>query len=222
VNQRKHTFTTALVLLLAVSSLLLPGCGRFLYLTGFGSAEQVEAKFKLTEEPILVLLDDPGDRLQWPPAEYLIFDAITQELLRTESAKKIVPFETIQRLRQTDEKYYDRSCRWLGEQAGAKQVLWLKIDNFLLPAHAMDVQDAAYVSLSVKVIDVTTEKGSASKARLWPQSPAGELVSASLPAETVTRLDDPRSVCSALGDAIGMKVARLFHDHQLGDTEKPE
>jgi hypothetical protein len=209
----------------AASAALLAGCtysgGELLYFLGFGKGQKVEAKFRLTQEPILILVDDVSERVDWPPTMRYLVDNLAQELLRNKAATKIVPPETLAHLRQSTPDFEKRGCREVGEMAGAQQVLWIEVQDFLATLQVEDVITAAYFSATVKVINVA-ETESRSRVRLWPDSPQGRLVTATLPGDKAGLAKSQDEIARALAEQLAFKIARLFYDHRLGDFEREE
>lgn len=106
--------------------------GKLLFASGLFQPKKVEARFRLTKNPILILVDDPRERVDWPVFSRLLTDDLAQELLRNEAAAKIVPIQTLQSIQQTETRYAERGAREIGELAGAEQVLWIEVQDFLV------------------------------------------------------------------------------------------
>ncbi|MCH8150292.1 MAG: hypothetical protein IH987_20330, partial [Planctomycetes bacterium] len=127
--------------------LVCTGCGfssgQLLYMFGLGRPRVVEAQFRLTERPILILLDDPDGRMDWPPAAAHFVDELAQALLENKAAVKIVPRQTLDGLRQTLANFGKRGCREIGELAGADQVLWVRVRDFLATDEIQEISRAA-------------------------------------------------------------------------------
>ena len=193
--------------------------GKLLYFLGFGSAEKVEAEFRLTDQPVMVFIDDVHERLSWPPAERYMFDAITQELLRNEAAHKIIPRETILQLRQSDPDFQRRGCREIGEKAGAEQVLWIEVQDCLADPQISSASDAVYLIVTVKVINVL-ETEHRTRVRLWPTSPDGEQVGVTMSGAEAVESNTEDEITKRLADRLAVEVAKLFYDHDLGDFER--
>jgi len=199
---------------------VLVGCtargGQMLYMLGFGKAPMIEAQFRLTDEPVLIFVDDIHECIDWPQTERYIFDELSQALLRNKAAKRIVPLETVDQLRQVVEDFNKRGCREIGELAGATQVLWLEVRDFLADEQIGGPSDAAFIGVTVKVIDVT-QKESRTRVRLWPVSPEGQFVSVSLSGAEAAEADTKADIAKELAIKLADAVASLFYDYRADD-----
>ena len=209
---------------LAIAALpLITGCGysqgSLLYMLGIGRARMVKTQFQLTRAPLLILVDDPGQRVTWPAAERYIADELAQELLRTKSAEKIVPQRTIDQLRQSQPNFDKVGCRELGKLAGAEQVLWLEIQDFFADEQFVDASEVAHIIVTVKVVNVLEEK-KRSRVRLWPTLRSGTPVTAHLTGSDVARLKTTDAVSRELALQLAATIARFFHDYRPGDFER--
>jgi hypothetical protein len=208
----------------AVAALIAPtGCtfsqGQLLYMLGFGSGQTIEARFRLTDRPLLVFVDDIHERLTWPAAEGYLFGALTEELLRHQAATKIIPLETITRLRQTEPDFQRRGCREIGEMTGADQVLWVEVLDYLGDPQIQTANDAAYLRVSVKVLNAR-ETEHRTRVRLWPESPEGQHVSVTMGGAEAVESDTEDAIAKKLADRLAVEAAKLFYDHRLGDFER--
>lgn len=207
-----------------VAAFALPSCtysgGELLYMLGVGRGAKVEAKFRLADGPIMIFVDDVNERVDWPRARAYLCDDLSQELLRQKAAKKIIPRITIDSLRHSLPDFDKRGARELGEMVKAHQVLWIEVHDFLAEERIVDANDAAYWMVTIKVLDAR-ETESRARVRLWPQSPEGYVVSATLSGADVDRLKTKDAVSKELSDKLVVKIAKLFYDHRLGDFEKP-
>lgn len=181
--------------------------------------EKVDAKFHLTAGPVMVFVDDVHERVDWPPARRYLWDDLSQELLRTKSATKVVPIESEESLRQTHPDFVKLSCREIGELAGAEQVVWIEVQDFLAEEDITDATNAAYFAVTVKVLN-PAEKADRNRVRVWPDSPEGNYVSAKMTGAAVVRAKTKDGISKELTAKLAVNIARLFHDHQLEDFEK--
>ena len=82
------------------------------------------------------------------------------EKARIEAVTKIVPSETIARLRQAEPNFDVRGCREVGKMAGADQVLWIEVQEFRASEQIEDALEAAFFTVTLKVIDVNAKNRS--------------------------------------------------------------
>lgn len=205
----------------AVVVVTCTGCGftggQLLYLFGVGKAGMAKAQFRLTEEPVLILLDDPSGRLDWPPAGTYFVDELAQALIKNQAAKKIIPRQTLDGLRRTLPSFEKRGCREIGELTGAEQVLWVRVRDYLATDLILDASQAAYFSVIVKVINV--KETQRSRVRLWPASPAGHFITVSMNGSEVATEKTKAAIGRAIAGRLAEHVAKLFYDYRLGDFE---
>ena len=204
---------------------LISGCGysqgQLLYVLGFGRRAVVKAKFRLTERPILILIDDLSGRVDWPMATRYLADDLSQELIKRKAAGKIIPRQTLDNLRRNDPELDKRSCRRIGELVGAEQVLWIEVRDFYAEEVFFEASNAAYFNVAVKIIDAR-EKKNRSRVRLWPVSPEGHFVTVSLDGATVARAKTKDGIAKELARQLAVKITKLFCDYRPGDFESAE
>jgi len=200
---------TAIVLLTLAAGTTCGACG----------GEKVDAKFHLTAGSVMVFVDDVHERVDWPPARRYLWEDVSQELLRTESATKVVPIETEDSLRLTLPDFVKRSCREIGELAGAEQIVWIEVQDFLAEEDITDATNAAYFAVTVKVLD-PTQKSDRRQVRVWPDTPEGHYLSANITGAAVVGAKTKDAIAKALTAKLAVSITRLFHDHQLELYEK--
>ena len=200
-----------------ISLLILP----IVALCGACGNEKVDAKFRLTAGSVMVFVDDMHERVDWPPARRYLWDDLSQELLRTESATKVVPIQTEESLRQTHPDFVKLSCREIGELAGAEQVVWIEVQDFLAEEDITDATNAAYFAVTVKVLN-PTEKTDRRRVRVWPDSPEGHYLSANMTGAGVMGAKTKDAIAKELTAKLAVSISRLFHDHQLEDFVRRE
>lgn len=167
----------------------------------------------------MVFVDDVHERLDYPAARRYIWDDVSQELLRTKAAVRVVPLETEESLRRTLPDFPRRGCREIGELAGADQVLWIEIQDFLAEEMIVDARDAAYLSATVKTLNVL-EKKERNRVRVWPESPDGQHLTVSMTGAAVAQAKSKDGIAKELSAKLAVQVARLFHDHELLEFER--
>ena len=206
------------ILLGAISGCTYSG-GKLLYMLGLGEARTVPAEFTLTEEPVLIFIDDFRERLTYPLAARQLFDELSQELLQNEAATKLIPLSTVDGLRQSHPDFSKLSAREIGELVGAEQVLWIEVQDFLASDEVTNVADAGYIHVSLKVLDPHETKRR-SRIRLWPVSPTGFPISVGISGARVSELGSAARVSKELTKMVSVEIAKRFYDCQLGDFEK--
>ena len=81
-----------------------------------------------------------------------------------------------------------------------------------------DVNNAAYITVTIKVINVRETRRS--RVRLWPTSPNGHLATVSMTGSEVTLAKTKAAIGKELARRLAVKVAKLFYDYRLGDFER--
>ncbi len=205
---------------LVLIALAASGCtysgGKLAYMMGLGKGPLIPAEHTFTDGKLLVFVDDTHDQVDWPAARGYLFDEVSQELIRKEATTKIIPQESIDALRLTMPDFRKRGCREIGERLGADEVLWIEIHDFLATKEFTDANDAAIWVVTVKVLNAQETK-SRSRVRLWPRSPEGHLVSASLAASEIQMLSNRDAITRELAEKLGFTISRLFYEHREED-----
>ena len=201
------------------------GCGytqgALLFMLGVGQGKKVPAQFTLTESPVMILIDDPGHRMDSPQPMRLLFDELSQALLKNKAAKRIVPLTTIEHLQQSESDFAKLSAREIGERGGAEQVLWVEVRDYFGSEEIVDANVAAFFSVTVKVLNVQ-EKDRRSRVRLWPTSPDGHQVSVTLTGSEVSIQKTPTAIAKELSTRLATSIAKLFYEHRLEDFEREQ
>lgn len=213
-----HTTTAALLSILFVAGCTYSG-GEFLYLMGFGRGAMIDAKYILSDGPLMIFVDDFHERLDLPMAGRSLFDHLSQELLKNKAAKKIIPLNTMEQLRQSVPNFEQKSCREIGELAGAQQVLWIEVKDFLAEEQIFDAHNAAYFMVSVKVINAH-EKKSRMRVRLWPRGLDGKTVTVTMTGSEASIAKSKKEISKELCKRLSVSIAKLFYDHRAGDFER--
>ncbi len=193
--------------------------GEFLYMMGLGQGRMKEAKFTLTEGPVMIFVDDYHERMDWPQTARYLFNDLAQDMLKNEAAKKIIPLKTIAQLRQSMPDFEKKSCREIGELAGAEQVIWIEVRDFLAEEQVYDANNAAYLRVSVRVVNAL-EKKKRMRVRLWPTSPDGYTLTVVMSGSEVAIAKSKNEISKHLAYLMSVEVAKLFYDHRAGDFDR--
>ena len=205
---------------LAALCVWVSGCGytggKILYMLGVGREPVIEAEFRLTTGPILILVDDFAERADRPAVKRYLLDELGEVLVKHKAAKRILSHTKLDHLRQSDPTFDKRGSREVGELVGAEQVLWIEVRDFLAEEQFQDITSAAYFSVSVKVLNVL-EKEKRTRVRLWPSSREGRFVMGRLSGDAVARLKTKDAICKELARVLAIEITKLFCDHREDD-----
>ncbi len=222
VRCNRSPFRRAALAALVTLSVLVASCGQtsgqFLYFLGIGQSQKFKPKYTLSKGPILILIDDPEEKVDWPVANRMLFDALTQELLRNEATETTIPHASIQSLRQADPDFAKLSCAAVGRKLGADQVLWLEVQFFQAREELSDMDQSGVFAVSVKVIN-PNEQEKRSMVRLWPAGMDGYYVSSQLNAADVSKFRTRDIITQALAQRLAERVAKLFYEYKLEAKE---
>ena len=224
-HPRRAPRRTALVLALMVIAAPLSGCGmsqgEALYFLGVGRRAKVEAKFRLTRGPVLILVDDVMGRVDWPMATRYLVDDLSQALIKTDGADRIVPRRTLENLRRADADFDEYTAHEIARRAGADQVLWIEVQDYFGDIEFHEAVNAAYFSVTVKVLNAL-ETESRSNVRLWPSQRQGHYMTVSLSAPEVSMAKTKDAIARALSAKLSDAIAKLFHDYRPDDNARDE
>ncbi len=170
----------------------------------------VEAKYELTTEPLLILIDDNESLVSEPRALRHVHKKISEEFLEMNANRRVVPFEDWQALQRSAKNYDKLSIRQVGEKLGAKQVLYIRVKRFTLHAEPGAPLFKGDFSARVKVL--TTERKP--DVRLWPRDEAGHRISVSTEAIPTDGDKSAGDVAEELADKLGHATAKLFYQHR--------
>jgi hypothetical protein len=200
-----------------------PGCGpeggAMLYWMGAADKEKVGAEFELGAGPVLVLVDDPEERLTWAEARDVLAEETANALLTNEATGTVISIEAVRRLRRRRPDFEERGCREIGEMVEADRVVWLQVADFFASEDTQDLTAAARMAVSVRVVNAKAK--TRDEVRLWPEEMEGRPVKAELSSNEMGRLDGRREITQALAAKLANEVARLFYEHTLDDLMKP-
>lgn len=209
------------VLMCFACLLLVSGCGRYAglaYFMGAGRKTKIEAEFELPEGKVLVLVDDPAERVIWPRARQLLEHDLGEELLIHKAVKSVISPDSVARFRQSDQRFERYSASTLGDKLGADTIIWLEVREFFAPIEIEDTSTAAKIAVSIKVLTTHEEKRS-DRVRLWPDDEGGQIVETVLNAVDVHKIKGDNGVSRELARRAAIRIGRLFYDHTVGDVD---
>ena len=193
----------------------LCGCGEtfggLLYHCNLLQWSKIPAKFKLSAGPLLIIVDDDWEFLNWPAGRDYLADQIARNLREAKAVEKIIPVSSMKALRRTDPQFQQRSISEAGAKLGARQVLWLQIREFVATKDIDTVIGAARCRVRIKVFD--PRAASKVEMRLWPAHREGEDVSTTKSAAELIEFDNDEDIARSLLNETADKVAKLFYRH---------
>jgi len=197
------------------------GCGAsgaMAYFMGVGRGTKIKPQFTLPEGKILVLVDDPGEKVHWPRARGLLGQYVGEELLTHKAASAMISPESVAKFRQMNPSFEKYSAQAIGRKLGADAILWLEVRDFFAPTEIQDTSVAARMTISLKVLNVHEEQDRG-KVRLWPVDRDGYVVESELKAVEVNRLKGKNAASKELARKAALYIGRLFYQHTLGDID---
>jgi hypothetical protein len=219
-NHRRVSRTSFRVIFGLALSVCLGGCHEIAGIfAAMGSKDRkVEARYQLGPGPVLILVDDVNQLIDWPAAPHYLADELSQRLIRHKAATKVVPPETLENLRQSVEGFSKKSAREIGELAGADQVLWIETQSFLATDEVSEASEAALWTVTVKVLNAR-EKSNRAGVRQWPIGPSGEAVNVRMTAATAVRLKTRDAVSRGLANLLAIEITKIFATHRESDFQ---
>lgn len=171
----------------------------------------VPAQYKLDKTRVTVIFID--DRLNRAPRRSLravAADVAEQTLMQRGvlPEDKVITTRAAMRLAAQEEFNAPMTIAEMGRAVGADVVIYATIDVWTLSPDGVTLSPGARVR--VKVIDAEND------VRLWPSDIAGHPLTAALPQQTSPLASgaDRDQAHLALANALGLKIARLFFEHE--------
>lgn len=206
------------VLLLAAAACALAGCEAFSFLSQ-AFVTKVDAKYKLADQPTLILVDDPQSLLGDPSLERVLAARVGFYLAEQGVVKEIVSPDRVAGLAtKLGPHYATAPLDQIGLAAGAKQVV-----NVYVEQTDFRVEEGTYrpgMRVRVKVVDAATGK------RLFPAADAstsGDLTTSANGYPVASQLfykigigegtDDVTQAVKAVVERSGRDVSRLFYQY---------
>lgn len=187
------------------------GCIQFAALwANLQGGEVIEPEFVLSEEPLLIFVDDRNSLITQPKASREVHLTISENFIAKDVNERVIPMREIQRLEQTDRDFEKLTVREVGEKLGADQVLYIRVTRFTLEGEAGAPLFKGEFAARVKVI--STER--AAEVRLWPREEAGRLIVVSTDPTAIDGDKSATDIASELGIRLGRRIAAMFYEHR--------
>jgi hypothetical protein len=199
-----------------VLSILLLPCGGCSFInmaeawTNITGGEFIDAEYKLTKEPLLILIDDRNSFVTEPRASVEAYKTIAAIFLEKHVNDRLIPFEECRRLQQSDRTYHKLSIRQIGEKLGASEVLYLRVEKFTLFSEPGAAIFKGEFTVRIKVVSTDRKKDT----RMWPDSEAGRRISVGTDPTPADGDKSATDVATELGIKLGKSIAMLFYGHR--------
>lgn len=209
----------ALILLLAT----LAGCGQqlgaLLYHSGLLPEDKTKTQFKLSQNKLAILIDDPTGALPRADLRDDIQSAIVADLMQKKAAVTIVSTSELARVERANRDYDNMSIRAIGEQVQADQVLYVQIQSFTVGDEAKLGVYQGRAKALVKVCSTLKKPD----VRLWPLGGDGQPVEVSQPGEQTEQWNAGAKASDTysrmISARLGKRIAMLFYDHATEDEQ---
>lgn len=178
--------------------------------TNITGGEYIEAEYKLTKEPLLILIDDRNGFVTEPKAISETYKTIAAIFLEKKVNNRLIPFEEWRRLQQSDRSYHKMSIRQIGEKLGASQVLYMRVEQFTLSTEPGAPIFRGEFTVRVKVLSTDQKKD----IRQWPDNEAGRRISVGTDPTPADGEKSSSDIATELGIKLGKSTALLFYGHR--------
>jgi len=193
----------------------LVGCGQtfggLLYHLNLVQPPKIHAQFVLAKGPLLIVVDDNDEVLQWPSIQDLLVDKIGQTLLKEEVNSQVLTSQQINQIKQRDKDFDKRSISELGKVFAVEQIIWIQIRDFFASARFEDTNNTARFIVRVKVFDPHAE--TKREMRLWPDKREGKFVTVEKNVIELQSLETDEEIRRLLAVEMAEQLAKLFYKH---------
>lgn len=201
-------------LALSMAALLIAGCGQQLgAMFYFLSPQRMhKPEIELTKARLAILIEFADPSAENPVFARALHDIITDQFTERKLKAKVVPFDELSRLRSENADFSTWSVQRIGRRANAEQVLYVRIETFIIheePGHPLTEPK---VDMTLKVIDARAS-AKEGNVQLWPPEPEGRRIALSrAPKEAGTsrQIDDE---VKKLARQAGRIAARIFVEY---------
>lgn len=203
---------------LVLTALLITGCGKQLgaFMYFLGPQRIHDPEIELTHSRLAILIEFADPAAENPVFARTFHDLLVDQFTEKKLKTKVVPFDEVARLRSENADFSSWSVQRIGRRLGAEQVLYVRIETFIVheePGHPLIEPK---VDMRLKVIDARAS-AKEGKVQLWPEEPEGRRITlARAPKESGTprQIDDE---IKKLARQTGRIAARCFVEYDEED-----
>jgi hypothetical protein len=210
-------FRAGLPFLLLLSLLASPGCTQFASAwANITGGDVIEPEFKLTQGPLLVLIEDARGDVSDPRAIRELYGTISDIFLEFKVNHRVIPWEEQERLAKNEKNYAKLSVREIGEKLGAEQVLYIRVEKFVLQSEpGAPIFKGEFIT-RVKVLGTKQERD----VRLWPREPTGRRFSVTTMPISSEGEKAAADVAKELAIKMGQAITEVFYERRSLDSKK--
>jgi len=210
----RHDHTTSRPSLLATLTLavaVLGGCEAPAFVLSNVLPQKVQAIYEPDDVPTVIFVDDPRRKLPNRQMNGVLANHIGYTLKKEEAIAEIIPPHLVDNLRANNpEEFNTWAIDKIGRRLGAKQVIYVLVEEFDMGEETREVALRPEMSVRVKVVDVESGR------RLFPnKDELGFQYTKQLfykPVHNESRSADQmwgRKLMATAGD----EIAKLFYEH---------
>ena len=215
--RRRRTSRTPLLFILLLPLLASPGCVQFASAwANITGGDVIEPEFKLTQGPLLILIEDTRGDVSDPRAIHELHATIADIFSEFKVNRRVIPWEERERLERAEKGYAKLSIREIGEKLGADQVLYIRVEKFSLQSEpGAPIFKGEFIA-RVKVLGTKQERD----VRLWPHEPTGRRISVNTPPISSEGDKSASDVAKELAIKMGQAITEIFYEHRSFEQKK--
>lgn len=203
--------TLALLGLTALLFVPATGCVQMAALwANVTGGDKIPAEYSLTKGPLLVLIDAADSAPIETYAVRQMHKTISDAFLESGANHRVVPFENWQALQQSAKDYNRLTIREIGEKLGADQVLYIRVERFVLEDEPNSPLFKGECVVRVKVLSTEAKHD----VRLWPREEKGKRMSAGTDPIAKDGGKSAGDIAKELATKTGDSVAKLFYEYR--------
>jgi hypothetical protein len=190
-----------------------PQAGAWLYNLGLAPKQTSTAEYEIPPGPVLILVDDDQDLIQPPIARQALIDALAKELKVHNKVEQVTTNEELARVQQIEPNFNDRGAREVGRLVGARTVLWISVQQFVVERDLELAVSPAQFAARIKLINAEAE--TRDQVRLWPPDREGYFLSVTVPPQEVRTCRSLKEVHEKVAEKAADQIAKLFRDYEI-------
>ncbi len=203
-------------------ALILPGCNILRPLAYFFSPPHIQkAEYKLTQGPLLVLIDSAHPEQDNPVFDRALHEQLVEVFRERKVNAQVVPLESVLRLRQQNPDFARWSVPRVGHSLGAEQVLSIRVERLQL----LETPGSPVISPeTVCRVRVFSADELSDKTRLWPPAAErdGREITCHRPPQEAADAATIDTEAAKLGKDAAQLVATPFYDVDLEEKTPRE